>query len=165
MNETEPRERAGRTIRARLRGTVLFAAVLVAAVGASAAASATLGNSSASAPTGVERQLQDEIDALRASGLPADDPKVVMLQHNLDQLRAPSHPRRESQVDVGALLSKASEQRADPSAAATEAAAQGEPLWDSGPVDCEPIPGLLSVAELAGATCVGVPQPDGTSRF
>jgi hypothetical protein len=153
--------------RFRLRGSVLFAAVLVAAVAASAAASATLSSSSSSAPTGLEEQLQDEIDALRASGLPASHPKVQMLQRSLDELRTPvpSHPRRDPRGDVGALLSEASEQQADPRAAAAEAAAEGEPLWESGTVDCEPVPGLLTAEELAGATCVSVPQPDGTSRY
>jgi hypothetical protein len=27
------------------------------------------------------------------------------------------------------------------------------------------VPGLLGADEVAGATCVGVPQPDGTSRY
>jgi len=153
--------------RFRLRGSVLFAAVILAAVGASAAASATLSSSSSSAPTALAEQLQDEIDALRASGLPASHPKVQMLQRSLDQLRAPvpAHPRRDPQGDVAGLLSEASEQQADPRAAAAEAAAEGEPLWESGTVDCEPVPGLLSAADVAGATCVSVPQPDGTSRY
>jgi hypothetical protein len=167
MNEKAPRERSGRSIRARLRGSVLFAVVMVAAVGASAAASATLSSSGSSAPIPLEQQLQSEIDALRASGLPASHPKVQMLQRSLDQLRAPvpAHPPRDPRGDVGALLSEAREQQADPQAAAAEAAAEGEPLWESGTVDCEPVPGLLSAAEVAGATCVSVPQPDGTSRY
>ena len=167
MNEKAPRERAGRTIRARWRGSVLFAAVILAAVGASDAASATLVSSSSSAPISLDQQLQAEIDALRASGLPANHPKVRMLQRSLDQLRAPApaHPPRDPRGDVGALLSEAREQQADPQAAAAEAAAAGEPLWESGTVECEPVPGLLSAAEVAGATCVSVPQPDGTSRY
>jgi hypothetical protein len=166
MTEKAPRQRAGPSIRARLRGSVVFAAVILAAVGASAAASATL-SSSSSTPTPLEQQLQEEIDALRASGLPAGHPKVQSLQRSLDQLRAPvpAHPRRDPRGDVGALLSEAREQQADPRAAAAEAAAAGEPLWESGTVDCEPVPGLLSAAEVAGATCVSVPQPDGTSRY
>ena len=153
--------------RFRLRSSVLLAAVILAGVGASAAASASLSSTSSSAPTGVEQQLQDEIDALRAAGLPASDAKVRMLQRSLDRLRAPvpANPRRDPRGDVPALLSEASEQQADPRAAATEAAAEGEPLWESGTVDCEPVPGLLSAAEVAGATCVSVPQPDGTSRY
>lgn len=152
--------------RFRLRGSVLFAAVMLAALGASAAASATL-SSGSSGPTPLEQQLQDEIDALRASGLPASHPKVRSLQASLDQLRAPvpAHPRRDPRGDVSGLLSEAREQQADPQAAVAEAAAEGQPLWESGTVDCEPVPGLLTVDELAGATCVSVPQPDGTSRY
>ena len=30
---------------------------------------------------------------------------------------------------------------------------------------CEPVQGLLGADELAGATCLSIPQPDGTSRF
>ena len=167
MSEKAPRQRAGRSSRTRLRGPVLFAAVMVAAVTASAAASAALSGSSSSAPAALEQQLQDEIDALRAAGLPADHPKVRMMQESLDQLRAPvpAGPRRDPRGDVGALLAESEAQRADPAAAMAEAAAEGEPLWESGTVDCEPVPGLLTAAEVTGATCVGVPQPDGTSRY
>jgi hypothetical protein len=167
MSEKPPADRVGRPSWARLRGCVLFAAVVLAAVGASAAASATLSGPGSSAPTALEEQLQAEIDALRASGLPADHPKVRMLQRSLDQLRAPvpARPRRDPQGDVGALLSESDARRADPRAAAAEAAAEGEPLWESGTVECEVVPGLLTAAEIAGALCVSVPQPDGTSRY
>ena len=37
--------------------------------------------------------------------------------------------------------------------------------WETGPVECEPVPGMLSMDEVVGATCLGVPQPDGTSRY
>src|SRR5262245_53438988 len=124
--------------RFRLRGSVLFAAVILAAVGASAAASATLSGPGASEPTSLEQQLQDEIDGLRAAGLKASDPKVRMLQRSLDELQAPApaRPRRDPQGDVSALLSESEAQRANPSAAAASAAAEGQPLWDSGTVEC-----------------------------
>jgi hypothetical protein len=165
MSENAPRERTGR--RARVRGLVLLATLVLTAVAASAAASAALSGGRASTPVALEEELQDEIDALRASGIPASHPKVRMLQESLDQLRAPipARPQRDTQGDVGPLLAEEQADRADPAAAALEAAAEGEPLWESGPVDCEPIPGLLTAAEVAGATCVGVPQPDGTSRY
>jgi hypothetical protein len=164
MREEAPRGRSRRW--RRVRRTLLPAVLVVSGVLASAAASATLSDK-APAPAELEQHLQDQIDAMRAAGLPASDPKVRALQATLDQMRATSRirPQRDPQGDAGALLAEAGEQQADPRAAAAEAAAEGEPLWESGPVDCEPVPGLLSADELAGATCVSVPQPDGTSRF
>jgi hypothetical protein len=167
MSETAQHKRPERrgTGRGRVRGGLLLGALVLTAVGASAAASAALGGSQAVAPTELEESLEAEIDALRDAGLPAEDPKVQMLQESLDQLRNPARPRPAPSVDVGALLAEERADRVDPAAAAAEAVAEGDPLWDSGTVECEPVPGLLSAAELTGATCVSVPQPDGTSRY
>jgi hypothetical protein len=148
------------------RSTILLAALVATGVAASAAASAAL--SGQQAPTPIEAQLQAEIDGMREAGLPADDPKVLMLEEDLDELRAASQrrPRRDRQADVGALLAEGqADDAAGARVAAAEAAAEGAPLWESGPVECEAVPGLLSAAEIAGATCVSVPQPDGTNRY
>jgi len=159
MSDDSPKRRSA-------RGSALLAALVLTGVAASAAASAAL--SGPPAPSGIEAQLRAEIDGMREAGLPADHPKVQMLEEDLAQLQAASgrRPRRDRDADVGALL--AAGQAADAAGAqvaAAEAAAEGAPLWESGPVECEPVPGLLSAAEVAGATCVSVPQPDGTNRY
>jgi hypothetical protein len=138
---------------------VLFVAVVAAAFGASAVASATL---SQPAPVPAEQQLQDEIDELIASGLPADDPKVEMLRDDLAALKAGRTATTSAAMNRRAGNALADARTAD--AGGAEAAAD-TPAWDSGVVECEVVPGLLTAAELAGATCVTVPQPDGTARY
>ena len=59
---------------------------MLSAVAASAAAGAAL--SGPPGPTGVEAQLQAEIDGMRETGLPAGHPKVRMLEEDLAELRA-----------------------------------------------------------------------------
>jgi hypothetical protein len=161
MSDTAPKRRRGRG------SAALVAALALAAVAASTAASAAL--SGQPAPPSVEAQLQAEIDGMREAGMPADHPKVRMLEEDLAELRAASErrPRRDrGAADIGALVAEGrADEAAGPQAAAAEAAAEGEPLWESGPVECEPVPGLLSAADVAGATCVSVPQPDGTNRY
>jgi hypothetical protein len=139
----------------------VLAAVVLSAVAASAAAGATL--SGPPGPTGVEAQLQAEIDGMREAGLRAGHPKVRMLEEDLAELRAASgrRPRPDPGADVGALLAG---ERADEAADSRVGAADAPP-WESGGVECEPVPGLLTAAEVAGATCVSVPQPDGTDRY
>jgi hypothetical protein len=159
MSDTTPTRR-------RARSTILLAALVATGVAASAAASAAL--SGRQAPTPIEAQLQAEIDGMRAAGLPADHPKVRMLEDDLAELRDASErrPRRDRQADAAALVAEGqADDAAGARVAAAEAAAEGAPLWESGPVECEPVPGLLSAAEIAGATCVSVPQPDGTNRY
>jgi hypothetical protein len=158
--------------RHRRRGAVLAAALVLTAVGASAAASAAL---SEPAPTPIEEQLQAQIDGMVAGGMAADDPKVRLLQEQLDQLRAGASAEAppEPGVDIAAVLEEAEAERvaedtgtaARAAVPAGDAATTDEPAWESGSVECEPVPGLLSAADVADALCVGVPQPDGTSRF
>jgi hypothetical protein len=157
MAATDPRPPRRRR---RVRGPALFAALVLAAVAASAAASASL---SRPAPVPMERQLQEEIDGMVAAGVPADSPKMAMLEDQLDQLRAgaDAHPPQDTGADTGALLSKA----AAAEKAEADGAAPAGPAWDSGPVECEVVPGLLGPGEIAGATCVSAPQPDGTERY
>lgn len=154
------------------RGTVALAVLALGAVAASAAAGAAL---TEPAPTPVEQQLADEIDGMVDAGLPRDHPKVEMAEEMLAALEEGSADPGpgEPGVDVAALLAEAetedarrdeAERRADAGAGARSAdpAAAG---WESGTIACEPLPGLLTVDELAGARCLGVPQPDGTARY
>ena len=176
QHKAPPSPRMKRRALPRARGGVLLAALALSAVAASAAASAALSRPNASEPVTLEKQLQSEIDDMLASGVPRNSPKVRMLQDSLDQLRSPAigRPRHDPEGDVSGLLSGdagavqpragvASASGSGGDAVGTAGGASGN--WDSGPIDCEPIPGLLSAAEVAGASCVGVPQPDGTSRY
>jgi hypothetical protein len=162
----------------RRQGAALAATLVLAAVGASAAASAAL---SEPPPVPAANEMRAEIDAMIESGMSPDDPKIQMLEDEVAELEAgaTATPRREPGVDVGATLEAAeaaeaaedadvSTRSAGPSAAPGAAgvpAGGGQPAWESGPVQCEAVPGLLGAAEIAGALCVSVPQPDGTSRY
>jgi hypothetical protein len=139
------------------------------------------------APTEAEREVQREIDAMIDSGVPADDAKVEMLEAQADELRRSTQadPPKEPGVDLGQRVAKAkaAEQAADRardlavrsrarSAASAGVAGQATtagvptgPAWQSGTVECEPIPQILTAQEIAGATCLGVPQPDGSTRY
>jgi hypothetical protein len=139
------------------------------------------------APTEAERQVRGEIAAMIDSGVPADDPKVEMLEAQADELRRSTRadPTPEPGVDLGRLVAdaKAAEQaaarardravrtRAGSAASAgiagqaTTAGVPTGPAWQSGTVECEPVPQILTAREVAGATCVGVPQPDGSTRY
>ena len=61
------------------------------------------------APTEAERQVQREIDAMIDSGVPADDPKVEMLEHQVDDLRRSTraNPSKEPGVDLGQRVADA----------------------------------------------------------
>src|SRR5919106_591975 len=100
------------------------------------------------APSEPERQIEDQIDAMVDSGIPENDPKVELLEDQVAELRRGT--------------------RADPPPGAAGQATTGGvptgPAWQSGTVECEPVPQVLTAAEVAGATCVSVPQPDGSSR-
>lgn len=117
-------------------------------------------------PTEAERQIRGEIDAMLDSGVPENDPKVVLLEDQAEELRRSnrSNPPREPGIDLGRRVADA---RASEGVAgrATAAGVATGPAWQSGAVECEPLPGILTAAEVAGATCLGVPQPDGSSRY
>jgi hypothetical protein len=125
------------------------------------------------APVPVEREVQSEIDAMIASGAPAHDPKVELLRDQLAELRRGSHttPPKEPGVDLGQLVADALAAEADAARAhvaqdqASSPATAQTTRWQSGTVVCEPVPQLLTVQEIAGATCLSVPQPDGSSRY
>ena len=170
--DPQPDEPSPRRRRTRGRGAALVAALALAAVSASAAASAAL--SDEQPPVEAEQQLRAEIEGMIEAGLAPDDPKVEMVEDQLEALEdgAGVPARRERGVDTGAMLAEA--EAADESLAVTErgarsaadATAAGDAAgWESGTIMCEPLPGLLSIDELAGATCLSIPQPDGTSRY
>ena len=163
-----------------------FGAAVVASIGLTAVGVAGASRRQP-APTEAERQVQREIDAMIDSGVSADDAKVEMLEAQVDELRRSTQadPPSEPRVDLGQRVAeaKAAEQAADrardlavrsrarspaaPGVAgqATVAGVPTGPAWQSGPVECEPIPQILTAEEVAGATCVGVPQPDGSTRY
>lgn len=171
--------RARASIRAVGRRT-LVPAILLAAVGASAAASAGLAEPP---PSAMEAQLEAEIDGMIEEGVPADSPKVEMLDEQLDQVEeGTGQPAaHEPGVDTAARLDEAAEvtgaqaeaEAAGPTGVHARTGDVDEALveddeaarWETGPVECEPVPGMLSMDEVVGATCLGVPQPDGTSRY
>jgi hypothetical protein len=156
------------------RAAVVLAAVVLAGVGAGAAASASF---SKPPPTPMERLVQDEIDAMIAGGVPKDSPKLAMLRQQLAELRTgdTARPPREPGVDTGAVLAGPTRTASGKAASgtaeakvATEAAGAPTttaPAWQSGPVECEAVPNALGAADIAGAVCASVPQPDGTSRY
>jgi hypothetical protein len=144
----------------RAKSAALLVAICVAAVAASAVASASL---SQPAPVPEEQQLQEDIDNMIAAGLDPHDPKVEMMRKDLAALKAGRTATTSGAMSRRAGNALAEARTAD--AGGARAAADGAPAWDSGPVECEVVPGLLTAPEVAGATCVSVPQPDGTSRY
>ncbi|MGH9288663.1 MAG: hypothetical protein ACRD0V_10330, partial [Acidimicrobiales bacterium] len=77
-------------------GAAVVASIGLTAVGVAGAARRQ------PAPTEVERQVQREIDSMIDSGVPEDDPKVTMLEDQVDKLRrsARADPPREPGVDL-----------------------------------------------------------------
>ena len=137
------------------------------------------------APTEVERQVQREIDAMIHGGMPEDDPKVAMLEDQVDELRRGDRadPPKEPGVDLRRRVAdaKAAERAAardqagrtgagsaasaDVAGQATTAGVPTGPAWQRGTVECEPVPQALTADEVAGAMCLSVPQPDGSTRY
>jgi hypothetical protein len=154
------------------RGPVLFAALALTAVAASAAASAAL-----SEPPDVPaaEQMRDEIEAMIESGVSPRDPKVRMLEREAAEIEAgaTASPTPDPGGDVSGLIAEARAEDAaeDAGHSRTASVAAGaahdddRSAWESGVVQCEAVPGLLSADAIAGATCVSVPQPDGTNRY
>jgi hypothetical protein len=147
--------------------TILAGAALAVVIAGSASASP--GQSSDPAPPGAVVELQQEIDAMRAAGLPADHPKVEMLQREVDALVAGTDATPVPDPGAGGP-SAARGQAATPEQAVRleeqiDAGDEGDDA-ESGTVECEPVPQALTAAEVASASsCLSVPQPDGTSRY
>jgi hypothetical protein len=167
-DEADSTERATR--RRTRRGNLLLGSLVLAAVAASAAASAAL---SEPAPVPVEQQLREDIEGMLEAGLDEDHPKVDMVEDQLAAIEdGAGEPAQERGVDVEAMLDEAAGDADVAAAAEARGAAPGarpptddDLSWESGTVLCEPVPGLLSAEEIEGATCLSVPQPDGTNRY
>jgi len=159
-------------VRALRRVGAVVALAAVAALGVAAAANASFDRSPP--PNPVEKDLQRQINALVAAGVRTDDPKIEMLRQQLAQLRTgdTADPPPEPGVNTAKVLAGTTTTTTAPPAAVTPQAAPAPGAtttttgdWQAGKVQCEEVPGLLSAAELAQATCASVPQPDGTTRY
>jgi hypothetical protein len=145
---------------------LLARTAMVAAGVALAGTVATIAGAAQPTPTdqrqgGGAALLSDEIAAMRASGLRADDPKVRMLQGDLAALERGRDvtPPTEPGVDVGAVLG-------DPGARDATTDRSDTRAWDNGVVQCEEIPpDLLTAADIAGATCTSTVDSDGGSHY
>ncbi|HET6664517.1 MAG TPA: hypothetical protein VFG94_09680 [Acidimicrobiales bacterium] len=118
------------------------------------------------APSEAERQIRGEIDAMLDSGVPEDDPKVALLEDQVEELRRGnrSNPPREPGIDLARRVADA-KASAGVAGRATTAGVPTGPAWQSGTVECEPVPGILTADEVAGATCLSVPQPDRSTLY
>lgn len=137
----------------------LVAASVGAAIGAGAVGARLLDEQSDRAVT-ARTVLQSEIDAMKAAGIPAADPKVRMLQAELDALTdlESADPVPEAGVDLEEVAEGGQRDvQLD--------APDPEETWEDGPVECEPIPQKLSVEDIAGATCFVEPRPQGGARY
>jgi hypothetical protein len=148
------------------RTKVLLAGASLAVIVAGSAG-ASFGQPSAPEPPGAAVELQREVDAMQAGGLPADHPKVQMLQREVEALLAGTGAT--PVPDPGAPAPGARGQAATPEQAIRledqiDAGDAGDEA-ESGAVECEPIPGALTATEVTEATCLSVPEPDGTSRY
>jgi hypothetical protein len=148
-----------------------LAAAVVATIGLTAVGVAGA-NGGQPGPSDAERQIQDQIDAMVDSGIHEDDPKVELLEDQLEELRRGTRadPPPEPGVDLADRVAdaQAADKATDNGAGRAQATTGGVPTgpaWQSGTVECEPVPQLLTAEELAGAICVSVPQPDGSSRY
>jgi hypothetical protein len=162
-----PQPCASPTMRRRLRPVLVpLAGLVVVGVAALAldtgAARTEAAGATASAPavsSGVA-VLQGEIAAMEASGMPADHPKVELLRDDLAVMEAaaatPVVP--EPGVDVGARVAAAT-------GAAGDTGADAAASFDDGPVTCEPVPGLLTAADVEGASCSSTLEADGSSLY
>lgn len=106
--------------------------------------------------------LQTELEAMLDAGLPADDPKVQMLQDEIAALEAleGAEPVPEP-VPLPGI---------EPADAAGEGgqrhtAVDSSEQWDVGEVECEPVPGHLTADDVRNATCRVEPQNDGSSHY
>jgi len=111
--------------------------------------------------------LRSEVEAMLASGMAPDDPKVAALQRDLASLERGTRIRQpgEPGLDMSRVLG-APRGRGARSVAVDEVTPRTSTAWDQGAVDCEPLPpNLLTAADVAGARCASVPQPDGSGRY
>ena len=148
--------------------TILGGAALAVVVAIAAGSASAVPGQSPDPPPGAAVELQQEIDAMRAAGLPADHPKVRMLQREVEALVAGTDAA--PVPDPGQPAPNARGQAATPEQAVRlEEQIEADDTDDeaeSGTVECEPVPQALTAAEVGSASsCLSVPQPDGTSRY
>jgi hypothetical protein len=155
----------GRHGRPRPVAAAVAAAGLAVALAVAGAAGASSGGVD-DRPSGAIAELRREVDAMRAAGLPADHPKVRLLEREIaaleDDTAATSVP------DPGRGAPGAGGQATTPGQAARleEQGDAGTDDAESGMVECEPVPLALSAREADNAVaCASVPQPDGTARY
>jgi hypothetical protein len=147
----------------RIRAILAGAALAVIVAGS---ASASPGQSSDPPPPGAAVELQQEIDAMRAAGLPADHPKVEMLQREVEALVAGTDAAPVPDPQANGLGGARGEAATPEQAVRLEDQIDAGDGAESGTVDCEPVPQALTAAEVGSASsCLSVPQPDGTSRY
>lgn len=122
-------------------------------------------------PPPIADRLEREAEAMVDAGVPANDPKVEMLEAEAEAIAdgAGATTPKEPGVDLAhtpeAKVATSGSPAAMDRVEAVESA-EGKSPWDLGRVDCEPIPPTnLTAAEIAGATCLSLPQPDGTARY
>jgi hypothetical protein len=121
-------------------------------------------------PSPAAAQVRAEADAMVADGVPADDPKVRMLEHDARALddAAAGPPRADPGDDPAAVAARADagEVARDPAEARarTEEMRSPQPA-ERGAVLCEPVPVVLAAQEVEGASCFSVPVADGSSRY
>jgi hypothetical protein len=109
-------------------------------------------------------QLEAEIGAMRAGGMDADDPKVELLQDEVDALREglDARPPRDPGLSSSAAGARSSTPEDAIRSAETAGAGGGA---EAAEVECEPIPHALEAEDIEDAVCASVPQPDGTARY
>lgn len=160
--------RATRRARVQVLRRRAGAGLAVAAAGGAvlvAASTAVSGQDPDEVPEAVT-QLEREIGAMRAGGMAADDPKVELLQDEVDALREgmDAQPRRDPGLSSGPGAADARSSTPEDAARAAESAGAGGGA-EAAEVECEPIPQALEAEELVDAVCASVPQPDGTARY
>lgn len=108
--------------------------------------------------------MRAEIDGMLASGIPADHPKVARLEDDLAAMEAGAQttPPGEPGLDLSGVLGTPSGR----GARSLDDTGDEAVAWDSGMVECEPVPpDVLTAGEVAGAQCASAPQPDGSTRY
>ena len=159
---SDPARAAGAS--GRQATAVVVAAVALAGVLGWAARDPASGDRTEPPPV---EALRGEVEAMVASGVPEDHPKVEMLTEEADALAAQwgQEGTPEAGVDLEAEAAEGA-LASSPDEAERQSAEVGTDLPDrTTVVDCEPIPERLTAEEVAGARCMTVPQPDGSSLF
>jgi hypothetical protein len=147
------RGREGRRRPRPAAAAVASAGLVVALAVAGAAAAASGGGDNG--PPGAVTELRREVADMRHAGLPADHPKVRLLEREIAELEDDTTATSIADPGRGGDPGDAGDQDAGTDVEA-----------ESGMVECEPVPLALNDREAdAAVACASVPQPDGTSRY